>query len=202
MELKRVVTGVLRTNAYVLTGSSGTVWVVDPAGEEVVEYIKSLENDLSRILLTHGHYDHVLGVSSLQAMDDAPVYAHRRAAEFLASPKVNLSTQFLGENCRVKVDHYLDDGDQLDLDGYKFKVLHTPGHTPGSISFVSDDYIISGDVIFAAGYIGRVDLPGGDIDELRESIHTILSLEVDKEILPGHGARFKLSSAREESYPF
>lgn len=175
------------------TGSRHSV-VVDPGAD--IEKILSIleENSLtcSAIWLTHSHLDHCGAVARLMRETGAQLIAHR-ADQFLRA-RIKADAEYFGlqdsefENC-PEPDRYIDDGDLLSVGRYRFKVMHTPGHSPGHVAFYSEEenLIISGDCIFG-GAVGTVGLPGGDAGILLESIQKkILTLGVKTRILCGHG---------------
>jgi glyoxylase-like metal-dependent hydrolase (beta-lactamase superfamily II) len=140
-------------------------------------------------LLTHAHFDHIGGVEAVRAATGAPVYVHRAEADWLTDPQKNGSALFPGLDlirCQP-ADRLLEGGETMKWIGREFRVIHTPGHSPGSVTFRLDDQVFSGDVLFA-GSIGRTDLPGGDYETLMRSIHDVL-MEMPEEtrVYPGHG---------------
>ena len=157
------------------------------------------------VLLTHGHFDHVWGVDRLLAEYPVPVYMHPADKDIMSQVAQSFrnidGSSPLVRHKFTTVD--IQDGDQLNLAGMQWKVLHTPGHTPGSVCYWSeaDNLLLSGDTLFA-GSIGRTDLAGGDYDALMDSIRTkLLSLPGETDVIPGHGQ--PTSIAREGMYnPF
>lgn len=175
-------------NAYLLAADAdGPVVLVDPGADaEAIraEVIRLRgQYDIAGIVLTHGHFDHIGAVDELRG--DAPVYIHGEDAPMLTAAGGNLST-LTGMPFAVRpADAHLEEGG-LTLGGTTFEVLHTPGHTRGSCCLLSDGVLISGDTLFARGY-GRTDLPGGDMDALKESLRRLLKLPPETRIYPGHG---------------
>ena len=201
----------LGTNCMVLwTDGSRFCTVTDP-GMSSEEGEKELLDFLSRegltpdaILLTHGHFDHVWGVERLLAHFPVPVYMHPADKPILA----NGGSAFRGmENFKMLRHDFptadVADGDVVSSGGVDWKVIHTPGHTPGGVCYWSqeDNLLMSGDTLFA-GSIGRTDLMGGDYDALMASIKDkLLNLPGETDVLPGHGQ--PTSIAREGMYnPF
>lgn len=188
--------GYVMTNSYFIQGkdaqgeNTNDCIFIDPADQGKLLYEKLREKDLNvvAILLTHGHYDHILGVKELQEATGAPVYACVSEKRLLSDPSMNLSAD-LGRPCTVKVDHFVKDGDELTLAGFTVQVIETPGHTEGSCCFYLPKYqkLFSGDTLFQES-VGRTDLPTGSMSALTRSIEEkLLPLPGSTEVFPGHG---------------
>ncbi|MBQ9736449.1 MAG: MBL fold metallo-hydrolase [Clostridia bacterium] len=143
---------------------------------------------LTAILLTHGHFDHMLALDAWRRKTGAPVYIHEADAEALSDPEKNASGVFfpMGE-CYGRADHLLREGDQITFGGEALTLMHTPGHTRGSSVFVGKGVLFTGDTLMADGNYGRYDLYGGSATALRDSLRRILALGGDYRIYPGHG---------------
>ena len=197
MQVKRFVLSMFQTNCYVVSGNeSGKCIIIDPAdrAEVIIEYLKEKSLIPEAILITHGHYDHFLAVPKLQQhYEGIKVYCHP-----LDCPKEKeehdmgmvFPTLSAFSNL-VKIEEQED----LFLAGFAIKVLHTPGHTPGSVVFLIEDAMFSGDTIFA-GSIGRTDFPGGNIQQMKKSLKKLASLEDDYQIYPGHESFTSLSKEK------
>jgi glyoxylase-like metal-dependent hydrolase (beta-lactamase superfamily II) len=188
--------GPFETNTYLVyggtEGAAKACWVVDPSfgPEPVIERIGELGLTPAAIVLTHAHVDHIAGVDEvLRAFPGTPVWVHEAEARWLAEPTLNLSA---GMGMRITArgpDRTLREGETLDLDGLSWKVLHTPGHSPGGITLhhAPSRTAIVGDTLFA-GSVGRTDFPGSDPRTLAASIRQKLyMLADDTKALPGHG---------------
>ncbi len=181
--------------------------VVDPGGDiaTVLEAVRQTGATIDAILLTHGHIDHVAGVVELKDTLDVPVIGpHSADAIFLGDnlPMIAGSYGFSGVRGFMP-DRWLDEGDTVDIGGIVFDVLHTPGHSPGSLTFVSkaDRFALVGDVLFA-GSVGRSDLPGGDHEQLIETIRSkLFPLGDDIAFLCGHGPMSTIGRERQTN-PF
>ncbi|MGP9819393.1 MBL fold metallo-hydrolase [Salinarimonas sp. NSM] len=181
--------------------------VVDPGGDvpRILEAIRQTGVTIEAILITHGHVDHVSGVEELRDALKVPVIGPHPADAMFMDESLTATSQAYGlpPARPVRVDRWLDEGDTVDVGGIVFDVLHTPGHSPGSITYVSkaDRFALVGDVVFA-GSIGRTDLPGGDHEQLIETIRTkLLPLGDDVAFLCGHGPMSTLGQERQTN-PF
>ena len=192
MFLKRLEVGALETNCYLIAcKKTKKAAVIDPGeGEEVDLILNLLQKnnfDLKYIINTHGHIDHIAGNNLLKAETEALLLIHRLDADMLVNANKNFSSFMGKEICSPPADKFLEEGDEISLGALKLIVIHTPGHTPGGISLVLNDFIFTGDTLFAGG-IGRTDLPGGSYQDLQKSIkEKLLVLGDDKIIYPGHG---------------
>lgn len=176
--------------------------VVDPGGDvpTILEAVRQTGVTVEAILITHGHVDHVCGVEDLRDALKVPVIGpHPADAIFMGESLAATAQSFGLPPARpVKPDRWLEEGDTVDVGGIVFDVLHTPGHSPGSLTYVSkaDRFALVGDVLFA-GSIGRTDLPGGDHDQLIEIIKTkLLPLGDDVAFLCGHGPMSTIGQER------
>jgi len=192
VQIKSFALGPLETNSYVVS-CDDACWVIDVGGkpEPIMQYIQAGKFSLEKIIITHGHWDHIVGLNALkQQCPDVPVAAHRSACEALRHPQQNLSLDFWGRTVQTcDADELLDDGRQLQLSRTTWQVLYCPGHTQDSICLycAQADVIFVGDVLFE-GSVGRTDLPGGNPEQLRTSIREkLLTLPDATVVYPGHG---------------
>ena len=187
MKLTALTVGSIETNCYIVYDeeTKGAV-VIDPSDDAalVEARIAALGLELRAILLTHGHFDHGGDVDRLLAKRPAPVYCH---------PADRKLPSWLTHGLRA--DRELADGQVLDFDGLRFTVLHTPGHTPGSVCFLCGGLLFAGDTLFA-GSCGRTDLPGGSWREMAGSLRRLSVLDGDYTVLPGHGEATTLAEER------
>lgn len=180
--------------------------VIDPGGdvEAITNAITQLGVTVDRILLTHGHLDHIGGAAELARKTNAPVEGPHLADKDLIDGVADQAKQFgLPDVEGVTPNRWLEEGETVQIAGGDFEVLHCPGHSPGHVVFVNKElrFAISGDVLFA-GSIGRTDLPGGDHATLIASIKTkLLPLGDDITFLPGHGGASTFGQER-QSNPF
>ncbi len=184
-------------NCYIVTSDQGNAAVIDPGGkaEEILSYLGKNGLTAKKILLTHGHFDHIAAVWELKQATGAEIAVHELDGEMLTSPVKNLAAMF-GEDYRpVAADVLLQDGDRAVLDELVFQVIHTPGHTPGSVCFLVGETLFSGDTLFA-GSIGRTDFPNGSYAQISESLKRLEALEGDYTVLSGHGEQTTLDRER------
>ena len=183
--ITRLTLGLYQTNCYLLSNGTDAV-VIDP-GYEPDTILDALEGlNLKAILLTHGHFDHVGAVKELVAETGCDVYIH--AAESTMPPMVTAG--------QLYYTHTYDEGDTISpIPGVELSVLHTPGHTPGSVCLLYGQDMFSGDTLFQ-GSCGRVDLPGGDPRQMMESLRRLASLQADYRVHPGHGGSTTLAEEK------
>lgn len=193
-------------NCYLLVDeATGEAAIVDPAWYEFA--IKSVlaknENiTLKYILLTHGHFDHIFGVYGLQSETGAKVVIHHKDAGHLLDPKKSLAEgNFPETQYPVNADLLVKDGDVLMLGDEKIKVMSTPGHTMGSVCYIleKDRVIFSGDTLFCMT-AGRTDFFDGDDELMKQSLKSLIALEGDYRVLPGHNRETTLESERKRNW--
>lgn len=198
--LKRFTVGLLGTNCYLVAdASTKEACLIDPGSDPkpIKSFITKEGLDLKFIINTHGHGDHI-GANSFFG---APIFVHRLDKDFLKDPDMNMSRSFMMNIVSPDADRLLEEGDVLKLGGLELKILHTPGHTPGSVSVVLDGVVFTGDALFA-GSIGRTDFEYGDQDSLIRSItQKLLTLKDDTVIYPGHGEPSTIGEEK-KSNPF
>lgn len=185
-EIKTLLSTPLATNNYLLVGNDFAVLVEATASVEQIE--RALDGrKLDAIFLTHSHFDHASNLENILKAFDAKCYMNEKCFEKI----VHHEKQFYGdrafsvEGCDDKII-FVRDGDEIEVGGEKFLCLGTPGHTDDSMSFVVQDKIFVGDLIFRGGF-GRVDLPSGNDAQEEESIEKVLSFPTNYKIYPGHG---------------
>lgn len=193
MEITILNVGPVCTNCYIVNREgSKSCLVIDPGedAEKIAGQIKKNGFDCEGILLTHGHFDHITGVSGLLSLVGGKVYACEEEREVLSSPQINASVM-MGYETALEPEVWLRDGQILDVAGITFRVIHTPGHTRGSCCYYAaqDKVLFSGDTVFMES-VGRTDFPTGNERELLDSVRNkILTLPDDVTIYPGHGPK-------------
>lgn len=183
---KRLVVGPLEVNCYIIADPAAKdACLIDPGaeGKTVKDILHKEKLNLKFIINTHGHGDHI-GANSYFS---SPIYIHRLDADFLTNPDLNLSSSFMFGFTSPGASRLLEDGDELELGSLRLEVIHTPGHTPGSVSVKVDGLVFTGDSLFAGG-VGRTDFSYGDSEALLKSIRRkLFILEDDTVVYPGHG---------------
>lgn len=190
MEIKRFISTVLDENIYLLSKKQDCL-LIDPGGDnisEVVSYIKENKLNLLAILVTHGHFDHILSINELLDNFDVPIYIGKEDKEKLYDPSISLARIFNGTEYMINKDAKIVELNDNDVIFDDITVLHTPGHTSGSVCYYieSDKIIFTGDTLFKMAY-GRVDFPTGDGYKMRDSLNRLLKLDSDIIVYPGHG---------------
>ncbi len=192
MILQSLRVGPLAVNCYI-AGDENTreVVVVDPGGSvrEIVDTLRQMRARVVGIILTHAHFDHVMGVAGVKNDTAAPLYAGTDEAPILATAEGQAEFFGLSIPPPPPVDHWLKEGDEIRAGALTFKVIATPGHTPGGICLydAADNVLFSGDTLMRGG-IGRTDFAGGSMPALLSSIRTkLLTLPPETRVYPGHG---------------
>ena len=185
MNILTIQGGSLYTNCYMVWGDDSDKCVlIDPGfqAEGILEQVRLRGKQVEAILLTHGHFDHLGGVKAIAAETGCKIYLHE---EDLSLPsQLTLGT--------IPYTDSYEEGDKLLLAGVEFTVMHTPGHTPGSVCLLCEDALFAGDTLFACS-CGRTDLPGGDHRVMRKSLARLAALEGDYQVFSGHGEHSRLS---------
>lgn len=199
MNIKALSLGPLGTNCYIVYKELKAL-IVDPGGdaEQVITFLDENKIEPVCILLTHAHFDHIGAVEELRNHYSIDVYLHENEKEWLTNAELNRSLLFTGVGFTTREpDHTIHPG-PMNIGPFQFDVIHTPGHSPGSVTFIFNDeqFIISGDVLFQSG-VGRTDLPGGDFNQLvhtlREKIYKLPDSFI---VLPGHGGQTDIGTEK------
>lgn len=197
IEVEKLVLGAVSTNVY-LVFYEGNCLIIDPSdeAERIISCIDERQAKPLAILITHGHFDHTMAAPVLAKKYGINIYAGEAERQLFEDSKLNMAERFLGEQFTLEADRYLKGGDEIEFEGFKLKVVYTPGHTVGSISFYSDDLadnetfkkvIFTGDALFA-GSIGRVDFPTGNEAAMRKTLEDVFKkMSPETVVFPGHG---------------
>lgn len=187
LRIKTCVLGAVSTNCYIIY-RRGIAVIIDPADgfAYLQEQCKSLGVTPCAVLLTHGHFDHILAAKEIQRELQIPIYAGAEEKKLLEDPSLNLSISF-GASYGITPDRLLLDGQEIELLGMKWRMITTPGHTAGSVSYLVDDVLFSGDTLFEET-LGRTDLPTASSAAIIDSItNKLFALPDDTMVYPGHG---------------
>lgn len=202
--VRGVVVGLFQENCYIIgSRRTGEAVVVDPGDEpdEIMALAKDMGVKITRIVCTHAHLDHVMAARAIKEATGAPFFLHGDDLWLLRQVPDSARAWGLRAAMPPDPDHMLSDGQDLEIAGVGLKVIHTPGHTPGSICLYTPGMLFSGDTLFR-GSVGRTDLPGGDYGRLLRSItHRLLTLPDDTVVLPGHMLETTIRVERETN-PF
>lgn len=192
MQIKTFVAGPVQANNYlVYDEQSKEAVLIDCSDyvEEIIDIVKKENLNVKYILLTHGHFDHVLGINSMKEALGAKAYVHHGDEEQVAHTSEIMMMFGLPFNMDInpQLDGVLNSLDKICIGESEIKVIETPGHTEGCVCYLIGDSLFSGDTLFQ-GSVGRTDLPGGDFSQLRHSIKDVLfKLSDDTTVYPGHG---------------
>jgi len=185
--------GEIAENCYIVPCSENSAIVVDPGSDcdEILYLLNSRNLTAIKIFLTHGHFDHIMAVSDLVKETGAVVYIHNEDKDCLTDTYRNLYSSFCGTGKFKEITNavFVEDNDIITQGEYEFRVLHTPGHSPGSSCFLCEKgkVLFSGDTLFK-GSVGNTSFPFSDYKTLMESLKKIAALEGDYRVYPGHGS--------------
>ena len=203
MKVLSLIVGPVRTNCYIaFDESTREGFLVDPGDDAAVilDAVRKNSLHITHILLTHGHFDHILALPEVKKATGAQIGIHALDAENLNSITGSLYARFCGGSGFIPMspDFLFGEGARILAAGTTFTVLHTPGHTPGSCCFDSGEVLFTGDTLFAVS-CGRVDFDGGDPAAMQASLARLSALPGDRACYPGHDRAFTLGSARAEN---
>ncbi|MBR0397379.1 MAG: MBL fold metallo-hydrolase [Eubacterium sp.] len=192
LEIKSLLLGNIMTNCYLLMNKeTHEMLIVDPADQAfgIQKRVEAMEAKPVAILLTHGHFDHMLAADELRRKYNCEIYAHVKEKAVLEDPMLNLSGVWEAGTA-VSADRYVTEGEQLELAGFRIQVLFTPGHTQGSCCYYFPDegVLISGDTLFQ-GSCGRTDFPTSSVQDMMKSLKRLTDeLPDETAVYPGHNA--------------
>ena len=191
MKVGKFVLGPVATNCYIgINEETKECFIVDPATcpPEFVSYIKNAGLTVKAVLLTHGHFDHIMGLDALLKEFPVPVYAHEAERDVLESEQLNSSASMLGQPYSFSGADYVTNRQELRIAGFEILVIYTPGHTIGGCCYYieKEKALFSGDTLFH-GSVGRTDLPTGSMGQLVSSVRDrLFVLPDDTQVYPGH----------------
>ena len=203
MLFHRFILGDLVTNCYLIADEetkNAVLFDAPAAPEKILDYLKKNGLSLKKIFLTHAHFDHILALKELQNITGAKCLLHELEEKYLTDPDLNLAGDHVSEIGTVTDYKLLKEGDVVSVDGINIKVIHTPGHTTGSVCYlVNDITLISGDTLFS-GSVGRSDFPLGSFeDEINSIKNKLMLLDDDVKVCPGHGFSTTICKQRKEN---
>ena len=201
MEIKIIPCGILKTNCYVLSDENKQGMIIDPGAnsEEILSYVQGAGIHVKYIINTHGHWDHIGANIPVSAATGAAILIHDLDKEFLEKEALNLSKAFGVVGRGGIPGELLTDGDMVAVGDISLQVLHTPGHTQGSISLLGEGMAFVGDTLFR-GSIGRTDLPTGDMATMTDTLmKKLLVLPDETVIYPGHGKPTTIGAEKENN---
>lgn len=208
MQIHTFALGPVGTNGYLLVNEHNRGLFFDPGAnsDKVLEFIETQQIHIEGILITHAHFDHIGGLEQMRKRTGAPVYIHSKENSWLSDPLLNGSglppwTQFVPTTVCNPADVLLEQEGEIQIGEFKIQLLYTPGHSPGSLSYYIDNFVICGDTLFKNG-IGRTDLREGSYSQLMSSItDKLLQLPDETVIYPGHGGKSTIGDEKREN-PF
>ncbi|MEN2986494.1 MAG: MBL fold metallo-hydrolase [Thermodesulfovibrionaceae bacterium] len=204
MKIKKFEVGPLFVNCYIVYDENTKQAVVIDPGDEpdlIVDFIKEENLSVKYIICTHGHFDHIGSVKELKEETGAKIALHEKDLEVYRN-STYVAKEFFGIDIEPQPEPeiLLKDGEVIEVSNFQLKILHTPGHSPGSISIYCNNYLFTGDTLFA-GSVGRTDLIGGSIEKLLSSLKKIAELPPKTVVFPGHGPNTKIE-IETKSNPF
>ena len=203
--VRGMVVGVFQENCWVIGNRrTGEAICIDPGdqAEDILAMAREMGVKIKAIANSHAHVDHILGVGDIKNETGARFLMHRDEAA-IAAQAAKSALMLVGREVAdpPTPDYHPEDGDVVEVEGVKLTVIHTPGHTPGSLSYYTEGMLFSGDTLFA-GSIGRTDLPGGDYEqEMASIIDKLLVLPDETRVLPGHMQETRID-AEKQTNPF
>lgn len=202
MIIKKIVVGTLENNCYII-GDERTreAFIVDPGDEpdRVLDFVKEDNLETKFIVCTHAHFDHVGAINEIKEITKAKIIIHKD--DLILYKNIEMQGLVWGFDIEplTEPDIIVSEGYNIEIGDLRFMVLHTPGHSPGSICLYGEGILITGDTIFA-GSVGRTDLCGGDINQLRKSFKRLIELPDNTIILPGHGPESTIMKEKNDNF--
>lgn len=197
MNIKKYVLGNFSTNCYAVSGED-FAFIIDPAGvcAQLQDFAEENKGKRDKyIFLTHCHIDHILGAEKFREIWNCAVVISEADSEGLKNPDINLSAMLTGSSVSIACDKTVKDGDEILIGDKKITVLSTPGHTVGSVCYLVDDFMFSGDTLFA-GTIGRTDMPTASVLDMQKSLKKLAEISAKYKIYPGHGPDSTLNTEK------
>ena len=200
MKIKTIPVGMLQANCYIISTENNNAIAIDCGAEpeKIMRYIESEKLVLKKILLTHGHFDHIGAVAQIVKKTNATVYIHSLDSKMLTDNRLNLASTIGTRIEPIEKFEEIEDGDIITQDELEFKVLNTKGHTKGGVCYICKNSIFTGDTLFR-GEVGRTDFPGGSFPEILASVKKIADIEGNFDVYSGHGESSTLERERNQN---
>lgn len=200
MNIKRLELGFFKVNCYILSLDRADI-IIDPGADfnVIKKYLESEKTKPDFILNTHGHYDHIGAVTDIVSYYGIPFYIHEFEEPIITDPDKNISSFFSENELSLETYNLIKNNDYSYFKDLGIKIINTPGHTPGSITISAGGCILTGDLLFK-GSIGRTDLPGGNMKQIKESLAGVKKMDKKSIIYPGHGPVSSLKYELENNY--
>jgi glyoxylase-like metal-dependent hydrolase (beta-lactamase superfamily II) len=202
MVIEKFVVGPLESNCFIIIEEvSKECFVTDPGDEpdRVMDFIAENRLKVLYLVCTHAHFDHVGALPDLQIETGAKIVIHRADLPIYERSHEHAAMWGFEIDPLPWPDVFVSDGDTIDIGDLHFEIIHTPGHSPGGICVYGEGIVITGDTLFA-GSVGRTDLPGGDMMQLRTSFKRLMALSDSVRVLPGHGPETTIGCERTENF--
>ncbi len=197
--VQRVPSRLMGENTYIITNKANQCVLIDPGERNLKNHPDIRGKEILAILLTHGHFDHIEGVMDLKETNPLPIYIHQKDEPMLYHSQLNLS-QMMGNPFTIKGDvrPFIEEN-PIKIGDFTFTPFHSPGHTKGSVCYQLEEFLFTGDTLFAMGH-GRVDFPGGSQEEMNHSLQKLLTFKEDTKVYSGHGEESTIKQCREFLY--
>ncbi len=200
MEIKTLQLGFFGVNCYILQFDAKCI-IIDPGadGQKIIEYLESKRINPLMVVNTHGHYDHIGAVPEVAGQYEIPFYIHPLEKDTVTNPEINMSAAFGGSLFSISAYQLIDQNTKSRLSDLGLEIFHTPGHSPGSVTIKAGAYLFCGDLLFQ-GAVGRTDLPGGNLAEIKKSLRKIRKMDKNLNLYPGHGQQTVLGHELDANY--
>jgi len=202
MIIKRITVGPLQENCYIVDDEeTKQAIVIDPGDEpdRILEVIKDSNFQVSAVILTHAHFDHVGAAGDIKRATGAKVLINADDMELYKGVRDQAAFWGYEVDDLPEPDGFITEGDEVRAGNLKFRVIQTPGHSPGGICLYGEGVVFTGDTVFQ-GSVGRTDFHGGDLSRLKESFRRVISLPGDTVILSGHGGETTVEREKRENF--
>jgi hydroxyacylglutathione hydrolase len=203
MHIETIVVGEFQVNCYVVWDHSDKALIIDPGADAdlILQFLRQKKLTIAAYLLTHGHVDHVSGVADLHSVSPAPIGIHGDDLKWAFSRENQMPPFYGVPRQPSEIGRTLEDGQEWTDAGLTYKVISTPGHTPGGVCFhfESENCLFTGDTLFA-GSVGRTDLPGGNSRVLASSLKKLANLPASTLVYPGHGPSSDIATEKRTNY--